>query len=177
MLDLLSPFSDAIHQLEAGKPMLSQCHLVTEQLKDSVRSLVDNYRTVSKEVCKVTYRAVETFERRIESDSGAKLAPIYKAAYTAAYLLDPFYAVYDRDLKCMVMPKVGQELFDKAVVLVERVGGEKAGELRQLMLHGYDKSSSKMIEFLSKKPRGGGEAREPPASASRVKVWKRSVET
>jgi hypothetical protein len=34
-----------------------------------------------------------------------------------------------------------------------------------------------MIEFLSKQPRGGGEAREPPASASRVKVWKRSAET
>jgi hypothetical protein len=129
--------------------MLSQCHLVIEQLKASVRSWVDKYRTMSKGVCEVTYRAVETFERRIESDSAAKLAPIYNAAYTAAYLLDPHYAVYDRDLKCMVMPEVEQELFDMAVVLLESVGGEKAGdELRQLMLHGYDKSLSKMIEFL-----------------------------
>jgi hypothetical protein len=183
MLDPLRPFSDAIHQLEEDKPMLSQCHLVIEQLKDSVRSWLDKYHTkgvckVSKGVCKVTYRAVETFERRIETDSDANLAPIYNAAYTAAYSFDPYYAVYDRDLKCMVMPEVEQELFDKAVVLVERVGGEKDGdELRQLMLHGYDKSSSKMIEFLLRKARGGGEAREPPASASRVKVWKRGVET
>jgi hypothetical protein len=33
LLELLKPFSDAIHQLEADKPMLSQCHLVIQKLR------------------------------------------------------------------------------------------------------------------------------------------------
>jgi hypothetical protein len=95
LLELLKPFSDAIHQLEADKPMLSQCHLVIQQLREHVSAWSEKHRTsVGRSVCTIASRAIATSERRLESDSGMKLAPVNTPAYTAAYMLDPFYAVY-----------------------------------------------------------------------------------
>jgi hypothetical protein len=93
LIQLLKPFSDAIHSLEAERPMLSQCHEVVMALRQHVSAFVHKHRGTHD--LAVAFRLQETFDRRYEAVAGGVRAPINNAAYAAAYLLDPCYVVKD----------------------------------------------------------------------------------
>jgi hypothetical protein len=88
-------------------------------------------------------------------------------------LLDPFYAVHGKQLERMRLTNVQPALFNQAVQLVERVGGEQAAiELRYLDLIRYSDSVSQWVQLLSKRSCDGGAGRPPPETCVRVKSLK-----
>jgi hypothetical protein len=112
--ELLRPFSDAIHQLEADRPLSLHEHVHNfaakyEDLRDG--SVVDDLK--------------ETFQRRYDAEGGGTCAPIYNVALTAAFMLDPYNAIRD-DTGVWHMPAVEVELKRKAVSLVQRIAGPEA---------------------------------------------------
>lgn len=126
--ELLQPFIDAIHQLEADKPMLAECHVVLMQLEQYVHSWAQKHKTASgSERSEVTGRAVETFERRLDTSPGGAMAPVYNPAYTAAYALDPFHAEVDVvDEEVVNPPQIGEKYLEMAREHIKRVGGNIA---------------------------------------------------
>lgn len=135
LLELLQPFSDAIHQLEADRPMLGQCHVVLLSLHKHVQDFVAKYKDLRGG--NVVLRLKETFQRRYHALGGGMRAPIYNAAYTAAYMLDPYNAVLDAK-GVWQLPPVEQEHLQKAIALVQRIAGPAASQqMRKLELQGY----------------------------------------
>jgi hypothetical protein len=95
LVELLHPFSDAIHQLEGDKPHLAECHLALVVLRKHVEDWAKKHRTeglAEDELCPVTGRALATMDRRLDASPGGSVAPVYSAAYSAAFSVDPFYA-------------------------------------------------------------------------------------
>jgi hypothetical protein len=149
LIELLQPFSDAIHQLEADRPMLSQCHQVVMMLDQHVAAFARKH--MGKRDGAIVFRLVETFKRRFEAVEGGARAPINNAAYTAAYLLDPYFAVksIEDGQEVWSPPEVSEERRDQAVALVRRIGGPQAArEMIKVML-GYPKSMSGFVEAIA----------------------------
>jgi hypothetical protein len=135
LMELLRPFSDAIHQLRADRPMLGQCHVVLLSLHEHVHNFAAKYEDLQDG--SVVARLMETFQRRCDAEGGGAGAPIYNVAYSAAFLLDPYNAIRD-DTGVWRMPAVEGELKRKAVAPVQRMAGPEAAEqMRTLRLDGY----------------------------------------
>lgn len=150
LVELLQPFSDAIHQIEADRPMLAQCHQVVEALAKHVQAFAQKYE--DKRDGTIVLRLRETFQRRYDTVHGASRAPIYNAAYTAAYLLDPYFAVYSEEEGTGIwnVPGVSSDQQGQAVELVKRVGGPTAArQMRILILGGYPKSMAGFVEAVA----------------------------
>jgi hypothetical protein len=150
LIELLKPFSDAIHQLEADRPMLSQCHEVVVVLHQHVSAFVRKHR--GKRDGAVVFRLQETFDGRYEAVAGGARVPINNAAYAAAYLLDPYFSVKDIQDGQVVWnpPEVSSARQDQAVALVQRMGGpEAARKMNKLILGGYPKSMSGFVEAVA----------------------------
>ena len=72
----------------------------------------------------VVPRLQETFQRRYDTSSNSVRAPIYNAAYTAAYMTDPYNAQLHG--ATWHMPPVPKDQMEAAVALVRRVQGQSA---------------------------------------------------
>ena len=93
--------------------------------------------------------AWETFERRYGVRGGSDRAPVMNAAYVAAYLVDPYHAVYNEAYGVYTAPEVEAELFEEAAELVKRVGGAAAeSQLRSLCTEGYPKAAQGWVGQL-----------------------------
>jgi hypothetical protein len=147
LLELLQPFSDAIHQLEADRPMLAECHVVLAALQAHVQAFAAKYKTLRNgdvvqrsATGRIGSTGVEdTFQRRYDAVGGGARAPIYNEAYTAAFMLDPVHAVKD-DEGVWHMPRVAPAQEAAVRALVKRVGGPDAeSELIRIELNGYPK--------------------------------------
>jgi hypothetical protein len=131
----LQPFSDAIHQLEADRPMLGRCHLVLLALHKHVHDFAAKHEDLRDG--SIVARLTETFQRRYDEEGGGARAPIYNVAYTAAFMLDPYNAVLNDEGVWRVLA-VEVQLQRKAVGLVQRIAGPEAAEqMRTLLLDGY----------------------------------------
>jgi hypothetical protein len=128
-VELFQPFSDAIHQVEADLPFLSQAWLMLNSLQQHVAAFIENH---SNELG-ITGRLQETFDRRWELRTGASRAPILNAAYFAAHLLDPAFAKEDADGN-MMLHQLPTELENEAKDLIRRVGGSAAGDAIETLL-------------------------------------------
>jgi hypothetical protein len=92
LVRLLRPFSDAIHQFEGDKPHLADCHVTLLALRKLVEDWSSKYRTSElgdSDGCPVTDRAITTMDRRLDAQ------PVYNLAYSAASVLNPYYADVD----------------------------------------------------------------------------------
>lgn len=188
LLELLQPFSDAIHQLECDKPMLAQCHVVLAKLHAHVQEFVKKHKGARGG--DIVSRLLETFERRYDTTPGSVRAPIYNPAYTAAFLTDPYYAV-QADGK-WVLPDVPEKQLPAAMELVRRVGGPAAERsLRGLVLNGYPAAMAPWVESVAAEGqpppppdanpapsdgRAGGQSKkrkraEMPSMDARKKIW------
>jgi hypothetical protein len=98
----------------------------------------------------VVFRLQETLDRRYEA--GSARAPINNAAYAAAYLLDPHYAVNDIQAGQVVWipPEVSVARREQAEALVQRMGRPQAArKMSKLMLGGYSTSMSRFVEAVA----------------------------
>jgi hypothetical protein len=171
LLELLQPFSDAIHQLEADRPMLAECHVVLAALQAHVQAFAAKHKTLRNG--DVISRLAETFQRRYDAVGGGARAPIYNEAYTAAFMLDPVHAVKD-DEGVWHMPRVAPAQETAVRALVRRVGGPDAErELIKLELTGYPKEMGVYIAVVVQDVEA---ARGAAAAASSSKKRKAPVE-
>jgi hypothetical protein len=165
LLELLRPFADAIHQLEADRPMLGQCHEALVTLRKHVSAYVTKYKDARDG--DVVERLQETFDRRLTAVGGGALAPIYNAAYTAAFLLDPMNAVLSAQDKHYHLPAVDKAWMEAAITLVERVGGQPAAaQLRELQLTGYPDAMTQYVAVIASKKPAPTASAEPDAATS-----------
>jgi hypothetical protein len=74
LIELLQPFSDAIHQLEADRPLLAQCHVVVEALHQNVAAFALKHQ--EKRNGSIVLLLEGTFERRYAVEKGSARAPI-----------------------------------------------------------------------------------------------------
>jgi hypothetical protein len=98
------------------------------------------------------FRLHETFERRYEAVEGGARAPNQNAAYAAAFILDPYFAVkiIEDNQVVWMPPKVSVERFDQAIALVQRISGsEAAREMNRLLLVGYPQNMSGFVEVVA----------------------------
>ena len=143
LCELYQPFSDAIHQLEADRPMLGQCYGVVMALHKHVSNFASKHAELRDG--KVVLRLVETFQRRF---NGVR-APIYNPAYAAAFMLDPYFAVKDARGDWFP-PAIEAEQLPGVMALVQRVGGPLAERnLRKLMLTGFPADMSGFVEVVA----------------------------
>ena len=181
LLELLQPFSDAIHQLEADRPLLGQCYLVVTALHKHVEDSATKHK--DKRDGEIIVRLEETFQRRYNATGGGARAPIYNDAYAAAYVLDPYYAETDAE-GTWYPPAITTEELKGVVTLVERVGGINATrELHKLLLMGYPPSMSAFVACIADPKAKLAAAVDDDASnkkrkivaipnmASRLKIW------
>ena len=80
LLELLQPFSDAIHQLECDRPMLAQYHVTLSTLAEHVKAFVEKYNDQRDGILVLCLQ--ETFQRRYDTSSNSVRAPLYNATYT-----------------------------------------------------------------------------------------------
>jgi hypothetical protein len=174
LLELLQPFSDAIHQLEADRPMLGQCYVVVTALHQHVTAFAAKYKHLRDG--SIVLRLQETFQRRHDAVGGSVHAPIFNPAYAAAYMLDPYYAVLEKNV--WRLPDIHVQYLDAVVELVQRSSGPEAvRQLRQLLLSGYPKEMAAFVEVVAAsqgKPAAvSGE--EPPSASEEHATKKRKV--
>ena len=149
LLELLQPFSDAIRQLECDRPMLAQCHITLSTLAEHIKAFVEKYKDQRDGL--LVLRLQETFQRRYDTSSNSVRAPIYNAAYTAAYLTDPYYAQLQGTT--WHMPPVPMDQMEAAVALVRRVGGPAAATaLTSTILGGYPQKMQMWVEAAATAP-------------------------
>jgi hypothetical protein len=129
LIELLQPFSDAIHQLECDRPMLSQCHVVLVSLDKHVKAFSEKHKAVRDG--SIVDRLTETFTRRLNTTPGSVRAPIYNPAYTAAFMTDPYYAV--REDGKWRMPDVPDAQLPAVLALVSRVGVQRLSAASSLL--------------------------------------------
>ena len=97
----------------------------------------------------LTTRAWETFERRYGVRGGSERAPVMNAAYIAAYLVDPYFAVWSERFQTYTASEVDLDLFEEAAELVRRVGGDAAeSQLRSLRTEEYPKAAKGWVKQL-----------------------------
>jgi hAT family C-terminal dimerisation region len=183
LLELLRAFSDAIHQLEADRPMLGQCYAVVMALLKHVLDFEAKYK--DKRAGAVVLRLKETFQRRFDAAGGGARAPIYNEAYAAAFMLDPYFA--EQQLGGVWFPPaIKADQLPAVVALVQRIGGADAGhELHTLMLEGYPAAMAGFVQVAAdpKKKAAAAEAAqaasvgkkrkfaEMSAMSTRVRIW------
>ena len=149
LLALLQPFSDAIHQLECDRPMLAQCHVALSTLAEHIKVFVEKYKDQRDGL--LVLRLQEKFQRRYDTSSNSVRAPIYNAAYTAAYLTDPYYAQLQGTT--WHMPPVPKDQMEAADVLVRRVGGPAAATaLTSTILGDYPQKMQMRAEAAATAP-------------------------
>jgi hypothetical protein len=86
-------------------------------------------------------------DRRLDAQVRGALAPVYNAAYSAAYALDPFYAdVEDEsDSPFCSAPTMSTAHLEEARALVLRVGGATASvQFARLFTQGYPSSKERV---------------------------------
>lgn len=182
LVELLRPFSDAIHQLEGDKPHLSECHEALILLRKHVEAWVTKHQEQGEAnaMCPLS-RAVPTMDRRLNAQPGGMVAPVYNAAYSAAYAVDPFYAEVEETPSgpfCCA-PIMDEEHMEAAQELVKRIGGPKSvSQFSQLFSQGYPQLMQPVVAGLAAKrkpgPVGSKRAREEvPSSLDRLRVWRR----
>lgn len=147
LLELLQPFSDAIHQLEADRPMLGQCYGVVMALHKHVLAFATKHAALRDG--KVVIRLEETFQRRFDAVGGGVRAPIYNAAYAAAFMLDPYNAKSNAE-GVWFPPAIETEQLPAVLALVQRIGGPNAArDVRKLMLTGYPPDMGGFVEVVA----------------------------
>jgi hypothetical protein len=186
LVKLLQPFADAIHQLEGDRPHLVDCHLALITLRKHVVVWSNKFRTsglAAEAPCPFTGRAVATVDRRLDAQVRGALAPVYNAAYSAAYALDPFYAdVEDEsDGPFCSAPTMSTAHLEEARALVLRVGGATAAvQFARLFTQGYPKSMQSLVAGTAGERIKAAAMQQPgrkrdrvvvPSSKERVAVW------
>jgi hypothetical protein len=79
LIELLQPFSDAIHKLEADLPMLGQCHEVVAAPQQHVQVFVAKHKDARGG--NIVICLLETFDRRYKATARGARAPIHNPAY------------------------------------------------------------------------------------------------
>lgn len=183
LIELLQPFSDAVHQIEADRPMLGQCHTVVFDLHKHVRSFAEKHKALRNG--SVVQWLEATFQRRFDAVGGGMRAPVYNVAYTAAFVLDPYNAARD-ETGVWQVPELENDLLERVIALVERVGGAEAGiDLRRLVLGGYPAAMGGFVAVVAKPTLEAAEVAaagphnkrarvEMPLMSIRVQVWKKA---
>ena len=201
--ELLEPFSDAIHQIEADRPHLADCLGVLTALRAHVAEWARKHSTPGTgdsdsdtSHCERTGRALATFDRRLRAEAGGGIAPVYNAAYSAAFVLDPYYAEVDI-LRCephYAPPELEAWQMAAAETLVERIGDPAAkSQFNLLTLTGYPSEMQGVAAALAGKRTalqqqrerapdvqqvGGKREREERATVpdghARLNVWRRA---
>jgi hypothetical protein len=80
LVELLQPFSNAIHQLEGDKPHLAECHQVLGMLRKHAEDWASKHRTQglqADEACPITGRALATIDRGLDATAEGSVAPMY----------------------------------------------------------------------------------------------------
>jgi hypothetical protein len=126
VINLLQPFSDFIHQIEADRPALGRCYAGLMKLDEHVRNTVKSWQGIL-DLEDEMEGVLKTWERRLEGEHGGGVVQLLDPAYIAAYIVDPLYAVASPTGTALPMVPLKHE--DQAKKLVKRVGGPKA--LRQ----------------------------------------------
>jgi hypothetical protein len=184
LVELLQPFSDAIHQLEGDKPYQAACHHVLVLLRKHVEDWASKHRTQGLQAdaaCPITGRALGTMDRRLDASPGGSVAPVYNAVYSAAFLADPFFAEVEstsHGLLCCA-PMLDEKLMTAAESVVERLGGQKAvSQFSCLFSQGYPKKMQSFVAGLARQRQHDDEPlllgnkharREVPTAAERLK--------
>lgn len=182
---LLQPFADAIHQVEADRPLLAHCHVVLLELQSHVQKWIELFHT-GQNKCEITSFAEKTFMRRLVVSPSGGLAPVYNAAYSATYAIDPFFARHDPLTEGSYLPPVLSSTHKKhARDLFVRVGGARAGEQFDILnSEGYPTSMQTEVATLVRKREQSEKEREQHVEAgmrnvrvglasakARVRVW------
>jgi hypothetical protein len=134
--------------------MLSQCHKVLVALHQHVSTIVRKHAQAQARASVMVQSCSGCRKPLIVAKAGGARAPINNAAYAAAYLLDPHYAVDDiQDGQVVwIPPDVSVARRDQAVALVQRMGGpEAARKMSKLMFGGYPTSMSRFAEAAEEK--------------------------
>jgi hypothetical protein len=80
LVELLQPFSNAVHQLEGDKPHLAECHQVLGMLRKHAEDWASKHRTQglqADEACPITGRALATIDRGLDATAEGSVAPMY----------------------------------------------------------------------------------------------------
>ena len=182
-VQLLQPFSDMIHQIEADRPALGRCFTGLLALDKHVRTCCEQYATDVPHVKGEADLVLKTWQRRYTNEHGSTVQQLMAPAYTAAYLLDPVYAVITGSANPQP-PSVPLELEDGVRDLVRRVGGEDGeaavGELTSLLLTGWPASCKDAVKLCTQTDEvsfGAGAQKRKRNQvadlAARKGVWKR----
>jgi hypothetical protein len=168
-LEVLKPFVDLIHQIEADKPALGKCYAAVLLLDKHIENMAMRISPEDGDVLKRTWE-----RRRDNTGPGAtSVQPILQPAHTVAYLLDPMFAVADGG--DMVAPKVSMEREKLACELVKRVGGAVAGDqFMSFLSEGWHKDLKDQVQKCTQ-PTGEGERKQVASVRMRKGVWKRWI--
>ena len=185
VLELLKPFSDVMHQLEGDMPHLAECHVALQQLREHIIAWVAKHQG-SGGCCEVTSRTLPTFDRRLDCAPGGMLAPIYNPACSAAYAVDPFYAVLEERSGLYFSPALDHGHMTMATDLINRIGGEAIGaaavtQFTNLWSNGFPEEMQMFMKGIAK---GDTEQPQPevdtkrhraevPTAAERIRVWEK----
>lgn len=152
ILELTQPLSDAIHQIEADAPLLSQLRTINEKLQAHAAAWaadVANNQSLPDALAK---GVVEAFKSR--------LAKHYSPSWTAAYLVDPIHAVETADSSparpAFTLPfsnLTATERESARQCLRELCDDPEAlqGELMTLRLEGLPEDMSELVPALQRK--------------------------
>jgi hypothetical protein len=184
LLSMLKPFAQAIHQLEGDRPHLADCHVALLQLEEHVNAWAAQHadKNVPGKENKGTESAsafvVQTFRVRLGTVPGGMSAPVYNAAYSAAYALDPYYSQRDETATTPIFtaPKLSAEHMEKVRALVERVGGETAKEqFNKLFTAGFPRSMQPFVLDMvtTRETPVGNKRKIEPGARERMNVWEK----
>ena len=136
--------------------------------------------------CEVTSRALPTFDRRLDCAPGGMIAPVDNPAYSAAYAVDPFYAVLEERSGVYFPPPLSHDRIKMATELIKRISGEATGaaavkqftnlfakrfpEEMQMFVNGIAKGDTEQPqpEVGTKRQRA-----EVPSASERMRVWEK----
>jgi hypothetical protein len=157
-VELLHPFSDAIHQLQGDTPHLAACHQALVVLRKHVEDWANknmNGGLAEDDACPVTGRALATMDRRLDASSGGSGAHVHSAAYSAAFAENPFFADMEdtsHGVFCCA-PVLDEEHMQVAESLIGRVGGRTAAaQFACLFTQGYPKKMQSVVVGLALQP-------------------------
>jgi hAT family C-terminal dimerisation region len=141
-IQLLQPFNDFIHQIEADRPALGRVFEGLMQLDAHVKAAVkkwDGMQALEPSLGEVepADSALRTWERRLDNTHGKAVRKLLHPAHIAAFLLDPLYA-NTKSENDISPPMLSGDREKEARELVKRVGGPSAArEFDMFMLEGY----------------------------------------
>jgi hypothetical protein len=143
-LELITPVADAIHQVEAGLPLMSQAWPMLQQLQNHFRTFSAKHSDEDG----ITDRLLGTFDRGWAARTGGELCWLF-----AAFLLDPTCAVLKSDGRVSSASLlIGYE--HEAAELVRRAGGCKADASDEFLLSGWPDAVKAPVTSLVKRVTG-----------------------